>query len=135
MTYNCLFHFIHYFPVPSQSSNLNSFMHWIDTKFIKHLLPAKEHSRDWDNSCKHRIPPSSLHASGKNDDFERYYNLFVNTISACWQNVSKDASAMGSHCHNLMRFINCTTEGNTSYTVWANLDIRYLTPSVLSPML
>lgn len=57
VTYNFLFHFIHYFPVPSQSSNLNSFMHWIDTKFIKHLLPAKEHSRDWDYSCKqNRIP-------------------------------------------------------------------------------
>lgn len=79
--------------------------------------------------------PSSLHASGKNDDFERCYNLFVNTVFDCWQNVSSDASAMGSHWHNLMIFINCTTEGSTSYTVWASLDIQIPNTSALSPML
>lgn len=107
---NLLFHFSHTSPVLPQSSNLNSFMHLIKTCLLNTYYMTKNVTETEIVVINKTELFKSLHSSGENDDSQRYCNLFVSTVSDCWQNVSYDRSVVGSHGHNLMSFRNCTTE-------------------------
>lgn len=106
-----MFHFSHISPVLPQSSNLNSFMHSINTCLLNTYYITKSVIETEIVAINKTELSRSLHSSGENDDSQRCCNLFVSAVSDCSQNVSNDCSVVETHWQNLMSFINCTTEG------------------------